>query len=132
MMHHVRLWKSVLFRYLFSVLEGIFWIFAGGLGTAFLLTAGTLPAQMLIWMMHFLWSTGAFLSARRAGFHGRRHGIRTGFLCSLFLCLILFSGCVLLKETVTVRMFTRCLLMFPAGIAGGIAGVNKKLHKPPY
>ncbi|MBR0483841.1 MAG: TIGR04086 family membrane protein [Oscillospiraceae bacterium] len=131
-MHHVRVWKSVLYRYLFSVLEGVFCIFAGGLGIAFLLTAGTLPARVLVWMMHFLWSSGAFFASKRAGFHGRRHGICTGFVCSLFLSLFLFAGCVFLKEAVTARMFTRCLLMFPAGIAGGIAGVNQKLRKPPY
>lgn len=130
-MRHVRLWKSVPCRYLFSVLEGMFCIFAGGLGTAFLLINGSIPAQVLVWMMHILWSIGAFSASRRAGFHGRRHGIRTGFFCTAFLCMILFSGCLLLKETVTAGMLTRCLLMFPAGIAGGIAGVNKKLHKPP-
>ncbi|MBR1555291.1 MAG: TIGR04086 family membrane protein [Oscillospiraceae bacterium] len=131
-MHHVRLWKSVLFRYVFSILEGIFWILAGGLGIAFLLTAGTLPARVLVWMMHFLWSLGTFFASKRAGFHGRRHGIRTGLLCSLFLSVILLAGCLLLKETVTARMLTRCLLMIPAGMTGGIAGVNQKLHKPPY
>ncbi len=131
-MRHVSLWKSDVCRYCISLLEGIFCISAGSLCIALLLLTGSIPAQVLIWLMHILWGVSAFFTARRAGLHGRRHGIQTGFLCSLLLCMLLFTGGMLLHEPLTKRFFIRCLLMFPAGIAGGIIGVNTRLRKPPY
>ena len=132
MMRHVSLWKSEVCRYSFSLLEVIVCISVGSLCIALLLQVSSIPAQVLIWLMHILWSLSAFFAARRAGLHGRRHGILTGFLCGLLLCILLLTGGVLLHETITERIFIRCLLIIPAGITGGIAGVNTRLRKPPY
>ncbi|MDE5738310.1 MAG: TIGR04086 family membrane protein [Oscillospiraceae bacterium] len=131
-MRHASIWKSNIGRYLFSTLEGLVCLFGGGLFCAGLLLIGTIPAIAMTYFMHVLWSVSAFCSGRRAGFHGRTHGIRTGFICSMILCMILFCGCFALQEDITERLFTRCLLMLVAGVIGGIVGVNTKLKKPPY
>ena len=131
-MRHVSLWKSSICRYFFSILEGGCCLALGGLGIAGLSMLGTIPAPFMIWLMHILWSISAFFTGRRAGLHGRRHGIMTGFLCSLFLCVLLFSGNLALHEEISARMLTRCLCILPAGIAGGMTGVNTRIKKPPY
>jgi len=131
-MRHISLWKSDICRYFFSVLEGVCYLAVGGLSFAGLLLAGTVPAQMMIWLMHILWSISAFFTGRRAGLHGRRHGMMTGLLCSLFLCMLLFAGNLALHEEISARMLTRCLFIVPAGIAGGMTGVNTRIKKPPY
>lgn len=131
-MRYISLWKSAVSRYFFSVLEGIFWLAVGGLLIVKILMLGTVPAQMMIWLMHVLWCASAFLTSRRAGLHGRKYGILTGLLCSILLCMLLTAGNFLMHETLSERLLIRCLLIFPAGIAGGIAGVNTRLKKPPY
>ncbi|MDE5753323.1 MAG: TIGR04086 family membrane protein [Oscillospiraceae bacterium] len=131
-MRHFSIWKSRTGKYLLPTLEGIIYLSGGGLLCAGLLMINTIPAVIMTWLMHVLWSMSAFCSGRRAGFHGRTHGIRTGFICSTILCMILFAGCLLLQEELTKRLLIRCLLIFPSGIAGGICGVNTKLKKPPY
>lgn len=131
-MRHPSIWKSKTGRYLLPTLEGLVCLSGGGLFCAGLLLIGTIPAIIMTYLMHILWSISAFCSGRRAGLHGRTHGIRTGFICSIILCVILFCGCFALQEEITQRLLVRCLLMLPAGIAGGIIGVNTKLKKPPY
>jgi putative membrane protein (TIGR04086 family) len=131
-MRHISLWKSGVCRYFFSAVEGIFCLFTGGLLIAGLLLAGTVPAQLMIWLMHILWSISAFLTGRRAGLHGRKYGIFTGVLCSILLILFLFAGNLALQETISKRLLIRCCFILPAGVAGGIAGVNTRLRKPPY
>ncbi len=131
-MRRVSLWKSAGFRYSCSVLKGLFWMIPGSLGIARLMQSGTIPAQALVWMIHILWSICAFAAARCAGFHGRKHGIRTGLLCSLALCVFLLAGMLLLHESFSRRLLVRILLMLVSGMAGGIAGVNTRLRKPPY
>ena len=131
-MRHVSLWKSHTGRYILSVLKGLSCIAIGGLCTAGILLAGNLPAPVLILLMHLLWSIGTFSAGKCAGFHGRKHGILTGFLCALLMSLLLVAGSVILQEEITGRMLVRIGCMFCAGIAGGIAGVNTRLRKPPY
>lgn len=131
-MRHISIWKSNLLRYFFSILESVFLLAAGGLCISGLLLIGNLPAVMLIWMMHILWSISAFCAGRRAGLHGRRYGILTGMLCGILLCLLLFAGCLVLRESVTERILFRSLLILLSSIAGGVIGVNTRLRKPPY
>lgn len=131
-MRHVSLWKSDICRYFFSLLEGVFCLAIGSLLCAGLLMFGNIPARFMIYLMHVLWSISAFSAGRRAGLHGRRHGILTGMLCGLGLCALLLGGCLAFQEIITARLLTRCLLILPAGMAGGITGVNTKLKKPPY
>lgn len=131
-MRHVSLWKLHTGRYILSVLKGLFCMTAGGLCIAGLLLAGNIPAPVMILLMHFLWSIGTFSAGRCAGFHGRKHGILTGFLCAFCMILLLLAGNVILQEEFTDRMLTRMLCMLCAGIAGGIVGVNTRLRKPPY
>ena len=131
-MRNYSIWKSNTGKYLLPTLEALLWLSGGGLLCAGLLLIGTVPAIAMIYIMHVLWSISAFFSGRRAGFHGRTHGIRTGLICSVILCMILFCGCFVLQEQITGRLFTRCLLMLLAGMVGGIIGVNTKLKKPPY
>ena len=131
-MRHVSLWKSDISRYFFSILESVILLAVNSLCISGVLLLGSLPAGMLIWTMHILWSISAFCAGRRAGLHGRKYGILTGLLCGMLLCILLFVGCLLLQEAVTSRMLTRCLLILPSGIAGGVTGVNTKLRKPPY
>ncbi|MDE5769460.1 MAG: TIGR04086 family membrane protein [Oscillospiraceae bacterium] len=131
-MRHFSIWKSRTGKYLLPTLEGLFCLACGGLLCAGLLLLGTIPALVMTWLMHGLWAFSAFCAGRRAGLHGRTNGIRTGLICSFLLCAILCAGCLILEELPTERILTRCLLMCPAGITGGIIGVNTKLRKPPY
>ncbi|MDE5793042.1 MAG: TIGR04086 family membrane protein [Oscillospiraceae bacterium] len=131
-LRHASIWQSKIGKYLFPTLEGLVWLSGGSLLCAGLLLIGTIPAIAMTYLMHILWSISAFCSGRRAGFHGRTHGIRTGFICSVILCVILFLGCFALQENITERLLTRCLFMLITGIIGGIIGVNTKLKKPPY
>ena len=131
-MRHVSLWKSHIGRYFLSVLKGLCLIAAGGFGIAGILLAGNLSAPVMVWLMHILWSAGAFTAGRCAGFHGRKHGILTGLLCGFCMSMLFLTGCVLLHEEYKTGMLIRFLMMFCAGIAGGIAGVNVRLKKPPY
>ncbi|MDE6729918.1 MAG: TIGR04086 family membrane protein [Oscillospiraceae bacterium] len=131
-MRHFSIWKSRTGKYLFPTLEGLLCLACGGLLCAGLLLLGTIPALVMTWLMHGLWICSAFCAGRRAGLHGRTHGIRTGLICSFLLCMILCTGCLILEQFPTEWLFTRCLLMCPAGITGGIIGVNTKLRKPPY
>jgi len=131
-MRHVSLWKSHTGRYFFSILKGLCCTAIGGLCIAGILLVGNLSAPVMILLMHILWSAGTFAAGRCAGFHGRKHGILTGLLCAFCMSLLLLTGCVLLHEEIRIRMLIRMLFMFCAGIAGGIAGVNTRLRKPPY
>ena len=131
-MRYISVWKSGICRYFLSVAEGVCCLAVGGLSLAGLLLAGTVPAQLMIWLMHFLWSISAFFTGRRAGLHGRRHGMMTGLLCGLFLCMLLFIGNLALHEAFSKRMLIRCLCILLAGIVGGMTGVNTRLKKPPY
>ena len=131
-MRYVSLWKPAFFRYFFSVLNGIFCMIAGGLLTAGLLMIGNLPAPFLIGISHFLWCLGALTAGQKAGFHGRRHGIRTGFFCGVLFCCLLFAGHYLFQETDSGKMALRCILILLSGTAGGVWGVNTRLKKPPY
>ncbi|MBD5144118.1 MAG: TIGR04086 family membrane protein [Oscillospiraceae bacterium] len=131
-MRRASIWNSKIGKYLLPTLEGLLYLSSGGLFCAGLLLIGTIPAIAMTYFMHILWCISAFCSGRRAGFHRRTHGIQTGFICSMILCIILFCGCFALQETFTERLFTRCLLILVAGVIGGIVGVNTKLKKPPY
>ena len=89
-------------------------------------------APVMIWLMHGLWSIGAFTAGRCAGFHGRKHGILTGLYCAFWMSLLFLAGSMLMQEEFTVRMLVRIGCMLCAGTAGGVAGVNARLTRPPY
>lgn len=131
-LRHFSIWKSRTGKYLLPTLEGLCCLACGGLLCAGLLLLGSIPALVMRWIANILWAVSSFCAGRRAGLHGRTHGIRTGLICSLLLCVILCAGCVMLGETLTERLLIRGILMCPAGIAGGIIGVNTKLRRPPY
>lgn len=131
-MHVIQIRKSKLFRYICFLLESTGIFFIGGFCLCGIMLSGTIPAVMLIWMAHLLWSMSAFCLARRMGMHGRRYGMFRGLLCGVLVCVLLFIGNALLHEIVTKRILVRCLLILLSGIVGGVIGVNTPIRKPPY
>lgn len=132
MRHRRHPWRSAVFRHLLAVLGGMLWMTCGGLLLSMLLLFMGEPTAMVMQIMvHLLWCAGAFLSGRTAGLHGRRHGIRTGFICGLLLCAVLLCGVVLLHEAWHMTLLYRMGLILLSGICGGIIGVNTKLRRPP-
>lgn len=127
-----RPWRSAVFRHLLAALEGSFWVGCGGILLAFAVwKLGSPSAAVMRLAAVLLWSVGAFLAARRAGKHGRRHGIRTGLVCGGMLCLVQLCGTVLLHEAWHSAVLLRMAGMLLAGSIGGISGVNTKLKAPP-
>lgn len=127
-----RPWRSAVFRHLLAVLEGMLWVGCGGLAvTLAVWKLGSPSGAVMRLVSVLLWSAGAFLAGRRAGKHGRRHGIRTGLLCGGLLCLLLLCGMVLLKEEWHGALLVRMAAMLLSGAIGGIIGVNTRLKAPP-
>ena len=127
-MRHFRQKQSALFRHLLAVAEGMFWVAGGGaLCAGLLLVTGVLPAAVLHGCGAVLWCGGAFMAGRRAGLHGRRHGLLSGLCCGVLLMLVLLCGTVLLRETAAPGYWLRCLLLLPSGASGGGVGVNSRV-----
>ncbi len=126
------LWKSVTGCYLRSVLEGVLFLGAGGLLCAGCCLSVSIPEQIMIILMHILWSISAFYAGKRAGLRQRKHGLGTGLICSVLLCMLLSIGCLLMQEILSARLLIRCFCILLSGMAGGVVGVNTRLRKPPY
>lgn len=130
-MRHFRQEQSALFRHLLAVAEGMLWVGGGGaLCAGLLLVTGVLPAAVMHGFGAVLWCGGAFMAGRRAGLHGRRHGLLSGLCCGGSLLLVLLCGTVLLRETAAPGYWVRCLLLLPSGASGGVLGVNSRASRP--
>ena len=132
MRRHWRPWKSAVFRYLASVTEGLFWMGCGGLLLSLILWKAGMPSSVVMQLLTgLLWCMGAFLSGRRAGLHGRHHGIVAGLLCGGMLCLTMLTGVAWMGETMHRTHLLRMAMILLAGACGGMIGVNTRLYKPP-
>ena len=126
------LWGSSVFRLVLGVFYGCLWTAAGMLLLSVALLFMQIPERMLMLAADCFWGLGAFMAGSRAGFHARRHGIRTGLLCGALLCGVLLSGGVHAGMVLSSRIGIRCGILLLAGICGGVRGVNRKITKPPY
>lgn len=126
------LWKSAVFRMVLGVLYGMLWTIAGMLLLSCALLFAHVPERMLMLAGDCFWGIGAFMAGSRAGFHARRHGIRTGLFCGLLICGILLAGGVYMNAAVSLRIGIRCGIILLAAVCGGVRGVNRKITKPPY
>ncbi|MBE6851792.1 MAG: TIGR04086 family membrane protein [Ruminococcus sp.] len=126
------IWKSSVFRIILSSFYGLAWMAGGAALLTILLLFMSIPERFLILSADILWCFGTFQAGRLAGKHARLHGIRTGFLCSALMCGILLAVCIGMDAELSARVGLRSAMLLPAGICGGICGVNTKIKKPPY
>lgn len=94
----------------------------GMLGMAAAVTAIDLPAGLLPILAALPLLLGAFCAALPAGRRLRRHGLRLGAACGAMLTAIWYlAACMLLHR---LRLPLLCMLTLPAGMCGGVVGVN--------
>lgn len=126
------LWKSPVFRIVLGTFYGSLWTAAGMLLLSCALLYVQIPERMLMTAADLLWGVGGFMAGSRAGFHARRHGIRTGLLCGALLCGILLAGSVYMGTVLSIRIAVRCSILLLTAVCGGVKGVNRRITKPPY
>ena len=119
-------------RYLTAAAGGLLFPAAGVLCLAGLtMVCGLLPAALTRIAAQLFWWMGAAWAGWYAGLHGRRHGAATGLVCGMLLSAAAAAGAHYLGDGVTSRTAVRCVGMLVCGIAGGILGVDTRIHRPP-
>lgn len=123
--------KPAAYWYFPAVLLGLLWILAAALAGSVLLWKLPLSGQTLALLSAGIWCLGAYRAGCSAGTHIRRHGLRTGLICGLLLCILAGTVCFFIRHSFTPEVLKRFLFILAASGIGGIRGVNRKVKGAP-
>lgn len=131
-MRHWRYRERGVTRYLTAAAGGLLFPAAGVFCLAGVtMVCGLLPVWLTRAAAQLFWWMGAAWAGWHAGLHGRTHGVITGLLCGLLMSLAAVAAAWYVGEILMSRMLVRCVGMLVCGIAGGVGGVNVRIHRPP-
>jgi putative membrane protein (TIGR04086 family) len=129
--------KSIRSRKSYSLLAAVFRGLAVSAAVFFIcslvISTTDIPQKAAAFMGTVVLVSGGFAAGYDNGRRRRRHGIKCGVICGFVMAALFVIFSLFITGRVSLETFLKkaaLLMLFSA--AGGIAGVNGKMKKPPY